>query len=195
MAAENQVLHFLAHEAGLPEGAGGCFVSGGSLGNLSALVVARDQGGRRHPELAGRRPRLAVSAEAHSSVGLGAAHLGLRPAARGDRRPPADRRGAGRGARRRPGARDGRSASSPRPGPPTPASSTTSRASAAGPRADGSGSTWTPPTAARRCSRSTRRHLFTGSATPTASSSTRTSGCSPRSTAARSSTASRRWRA
>jgi len=68
VAAENQVLHFLAHAAGLPDGAGGCFVSGGSLGNLSALVVARDQGRARHPELAGRRLRLAVSAEAHSSV-------------------------------------------------------------------------------------------------------------------------------
>jgi glutamate/tyrosine decarboxylase-like PLP-dependent enzyme len=68
IAAENQVLHFLARAAGLPEGAGGCFVSGGSLGNLSALVVARDQGRARHPALLGRRLRLAVSEEAHSSV-------------------------------------------------------------------------------------------------------------------------------
>ena len=40
VAAENQVLRFLADRAGLPPSAGGCFVSGGSLGNLSALVVA-----------------------------------------------------------------------------------------------------------------------------------------------------------
>jgi len=68
IAAENQVLHFLARRAGLPEGAGGCFVSGGSVGNLSALVVARDRARRRNPELAGRRLRFAVSEEAHSSV-------------------------------------------------------------------------------------------------------------------------------
>ncbi len=42
VAAENQVLGFLAALAGLPSGAGGCFVSGGSIANLSALVVARD---------------------------------------------------------------------------------------------------------------------------------------------------------
>ena len=42
VAAENQALAVLAGLAGLPEGAGGCFVSGGTNGNLSALVVARD---------------------------------------------------------------------------------------------------------------------------------------------------------
>ncbi len=39
--AENQALSWLANLAGLPEGAGGCFVSGGTIGNLSALVAAR----------------------------------------------------------------------------------------------------------------------------------------------------------
>ena len=39
--AENQVLEWLAKEAGMPEGAGGVFVQGGTLGNLSALVAAR----------------------------------------------------------------------------------------------------------------------------------------------------------
>ena len=68
IAAENQVLEFLAERAGLPEGAGGCFVSGGSVGNLSALVVARDRARRRDPSLIGRRLRFAVSEEAHSSV-------------------------------------------------------------------------------------------------------------------------------
>ena len=68
VAAENQVLHFLADAAGLPAGAGGCFVSGGSLGNLSALVVARDRGRDANPDLAGRRLRVAVSEEAHSSI-------------------------------------------------------------------------------------------------------------------------------
>jgi aromatic-L-amino-acid/L-tryptophan decarboxylase len=42
IAAENTVLRVLADEAGLPESAGGCFVSGGSAGNLSALAVARE---------------------------------------------------------------------------------------------------------------------------------------------------------
>ena len=67
VAAENQVLEFLARCAGLPEGAGGCFVSGGSLGNLSALVTARDVGVQRRG-LGERRVRFAVSEEAHSSV-------------------------------------------------------------------------------------------------------------------------------
>lgn len=39
--AENQVLQWLSSLAGLPEKAGGCFVSGGTAGNLSALVAAR----------------------------------------------------------------------------------------------------------------------------------------------------------
>jgi aromatic-L-amino-acid decarboxylase len=44
VAAENQALRVLADAAGLPASAGGCFVSGGSSGNLSALLVARDTG-------------------------------------------------------------------------------------------------------------------------------------------------------
>ena len=47
--AENQALRFLADTAGMPEQAGGCFVSGGSAANLSALVVARDCGRARWP--------------------------------------------------------------------------------------------------------------------------------------------------
>jgi aromatic-L-amino-acid decarboxylase len=42
VAAENQALRVLADLAGLPPGAGGVFVSGGSAANLSALAVARD---------------------------------------------------------------------------------------------------------------------------------------------------------
>ena len=74
VAAENQVLELLASLAGLPSGAGGCFVSGGSLGNLSALAVARDDAYRRRPALAGRKVRIALSQEAHSSSGS-ALHL------------------------------------------------------------------------------------------------------------------------
>ncbi|MFC5906399.1 pyridoxal phosphate-dependent decarboxylase family protein [Streptacidiphilus monticola] len=68
IAAENQVLRLIADRAGLPETAGGCFVSGGSAGNLSALVVARDTA-RHRRGLDGRaRLRVAVSDQTHSSV-------------------------------------------------------------------------------------------------------------------------------
>lgn len=64
--AENEVLRWLAAEFGLPTGAGGAFVQGGTLGNLSALVAARHaaaDGGAR-PD----RWRVVCSAEAHSSI-------------------------------------------------------------------------------------------------------------------------------
>src|SRR5438045_635681 len=41
--AENQALRFLSDLAGMPSGAGGVFVQGGSAANLSALVVARER--------------------------------------------------------------------------------------------------------------------------------------------------------
>jgi len=72
--AENQVLRLIADRAGLPDGAGGCFVSGGSAANLSALVVAREMAKRAAgpaaagPGAAGRRWRVAVSTDAHSSI-------------------------------------------------------------------------------------------------------------------------------
>ena len=50
--AENQALRWLADLAGLSGGAGGCFVPGGTIGNLSALVAARHaapRGPRRRP--------------------------------------------------------------------------------------------------------------------------------------------------
>jgi aromatic-L-amino-acid/L-tryptophan decarboxylase len=66
--AENQVLRLIADRAGLPPTAGGCFVSGGSAGNLSALAVARETAKRRAgPAAAGRRWRVAMSPDAHSS--------------------------------------------------------------------------------------------------------------------------------
>src|SRR6202451_4250170 len=78
VAAENQVLEFLADLAGLPPGAGGCFVSGGSIANLSALVVARDTAVLRR-EVAPLRPRIAVSEEAHASVAKALRILSVEP--------------------------------------------------------------------------------------------------------------------
>ncbi|HEX4864962.1 MAG TPA: pyridoxal-dependent decarboxylase, partial [Acidimicrobiales bacterium] len=68
IAAENQALRVLADVARLPDGAGGCFVSGGSAANLSALVVAREVGRHRLGSDGGRTLRVAVSDQAHSSV-------------------------------------------------------------------------------------------------------------------------------
>ncbi|MDH2442368.1 aminotransferase class V-fold PLP-dependent enzyme [Amnibacterium sp. CER49] len=69
--AENDVLHFLAREFGLPAEAGGVFVQGGTIGNLSALVAARDAARRRNRAAGREDPRrwvVVCSAEAHSSI-------------------------------------------------------------------------------------------------------------------------------
>ena len=73
VAAENQALRWISDAAGLPPTAGGAFVSGGSAGNLSALVVARDTGRRKLVEREGeqaryKRLRIVVSDQAHSSI-------------------------------------------------------------------------------------------------------------------------------
>jgi len=72
--AENQVLEFLAKEAGLPDGAGGVFVQGGTLGNLSALVVARDVAERKHGH---KNWAIICSSEAHSSIKAVAKVMGV----------------------------------------------------------------------------------------------------------------------
>jgi len=78
VAAENQALRFIADLAGLPPRAGGCFVSGGSIANLSALVVARDTAPR--PPGSGHGPlRMAVSEEVHASVSRSLSILGVEP--------------------------------------------------------------------------------------------------------------------
>ncbi|MEY4497689.1 MAG: hypothetical protein RLZZ364_994 [Actinomycetota bacterium] len=64
--AENQTLRWLADLAGLPETAGGVFVQGGTIGNLSALVAARKESQRKNPEIS--RWAVACSSEAHSSI-------------------------------------------------------------------------------------------------------------------------------
>jgi len=73
ITAENQALRILADLVGMPESAGGCFVSGGSMGNLSALYVARERYGHR----AASRPRVALSSETHVSAELALRLLGM----------------------------------------------------------------------------------------------------------------------
>lgn len=67
IAAENQALAWLADLAGFPESAGGCFVSGGSAANLSALVAARHRARSQVGE-APARWRFATTSETHASV-------------------------------------------------------------------------------------------------------------------------------
>lgn len=74
--AENEVLSWLAREVGFGTDAGGVFVQGGTLGNLSALVAARHQAkknlvsqGRPLPE----KWRFICGSEAHSSLKAAAA--------------------------------------------------------------------------------------------------------------------------
>lgn len=64
--AENQTLKWLSQLAGLPESAGGVFVQGGTIGNLSALVAARKKAQQSNPDV--RRWAVACSSEAHSSI-------------------------------------------------------------------------------------------------------------------------------
>ena len=64
--AENQALRWLSDLAGLPQSAGGVFVQGGTMGNLSALVVARAEARKKHPQAT--RWVIACSEEAHSSI-------------------------------------------------------------------------------------------------------------------------------
>ncbi|MCU1361198.1 MAG: aspartate aminotransferase family protein, partial [Ilumatobacteraceae bacterium] len=64
-------IELLCRAAGMPDGSAGCFMSGGSIGNLSALAVARQQ--------AGGRTMVAVADTAHASVDNALHLLGLEP--------------------------------------------------------------------------------------------------------------------
>jgi len=64
--AENQALRWISDLAGLPATAGGVFVQGGTIGNLSALVAARAHARSKFPNTS--RWAIACSAEAHSSI-------------------------------------------------------------------------------------------------------------------------------
>lgn len=68
--AENQALRWISDLAGLPAESGGVFVQGGTIGNLSALVVARAQAKEKFPNK--NKWVIAASSEAHSSIKSGA---------------------------------------------------------------------------------------------------------------------------
>lgn len=68
--AENQALRWIADLAGMPDSAGGTFVQGGTVGNLSALVAARYWARREIP--GNYRWTIACSTEAHSSIAAAA---------------------------------------------------------------------------------------------------------------------------
>ncbi len=71
--AEDAVIRWLADVVGFPPGAGGTFVSGGSIGTLSALVVARGD-----PDAVPGRPVIVSGVSAHSSVAAAARVMGCR---------------------------------------------------------------------------------------------------------------------
>jgi glutamate/tyrosine decarboxylase-like PLP-dependent enzyme len=64
--AENQALRWISDLADMPESAGGVFVQGGTIGNLSALVAARHDARTRFPDV--KRWAIACSEQAHSSI-------------------------------------------------------------------------------------------------------------------------------
>ena len=67
--AENEALRWIADLAGLPPEAGGVFVSGGTAGNLSALIAARWEWRHRADGRHDRTRGLMIASEgAHSSV-------------------------------------------------------------------------------------------------------------------------------
>ena len=66
--AENQALSWIAGLAGLPAGAGGCFVSGGTTGNLSALVAARHDAQAHRPGPGPHRWVIVAGESSHTSM-------------------------------------------------------------------------------------------------------------------------------
>ncbi|NHN55576.1 aspartate aminotransferase family protein [Calidifontibacter sp. DB0510] len=63
--AENQALRWIAGLVGLPKSSGGSFVQGGTIGNLSALVTARETARARTTT---RPYRVAATVGSHSSI-------------------------------------------------------------------------------------------------------------------------------
>ncbi len=108
--AENEALAWLVDLLGWPQTAGGCFVSGGTIGNLSALVAARQTMRTRRGKHPRGQWRIACTAQAHSSVQGAAVGAGRRGGLgrRGRRRSDDRRSPAGRADRRSGRVRGGR---------------------------------------------------------------------------------------
>lgn len=66
--AENEALRWLADVAGMPPGAGGSFVAGGSAGNLAGLAAARHAWRDGAPGRARQRALILAGTGAHSSI-------------------------------------------------------------------------------------------------------------------------------
>ena len=69
--AENQALRWIADLAGMPDSAGGCFATGGTMANLSALVTARHDANAKRTAVGLDRPArwaMVAAESAHSSV-------------------------------------------------------------------------------------------------------------------------------
>ena len=196
--AENEALRWIADLAGLPATAGGVFVSGGTAGNLSALIAARwhwrrRAGGPSRPDArAAARVRPAPTRRSPRRPGRWTPTWSLVPA---DARRPAHRRRRSRrrstalddddsrpAVRRRRHVRHDERRRHRRP----------HGGRRRGRRSCARGCTSTAPTAAPPSPRRASATASPASRPPTASSSTRTSGCSRRSTRAPCSTATRR---
>lgn len=72
--AEHELLQWFCGKAGFPQGAGGVFVSGGSMANMTALVAARDD--KLAPDEWGAGVAY-VSEQTHSSVAKGLHMVGI----------------------------------------------------------------------------------------------------------------------
>jgi L-2,4-diaminobutyrate decarboxylase len=70
--AENEALRWICDLVGFPKTSGGVFVSGGTAGNLSALVAARQTWRTWHPEAGNQRGLVIAGGGAHSSIAMAA---------------------------------------------------------------------------------------------------------------------------
>jgi glutamate/tyrosine decarboxylase-like PLP-dependent enzyme len=74
VAAENQALRWLADLIGFGQAAGGTFVAGGTIANVTAMAVAANRARELWPDA---KLAVAASSEVHSSIRMAARMLGL----------------------------------------------------------------------------------------------------------------------